>query len=129
MFNIKLIIVYLKNLFLKEKIQDEYIEENSDDTKKIDSKAQKNKRLCSIDFSINNDNTMDIICYWPNLDDLDETTINNIASKYALLLHAINFGIVSQDVTSTLSENLESNNGVEKKLKWSLKKNKSPTLI
>jgi hypothetical protein len=68
------------------------------------------KCLCSIDFCVNVDNTMDIVCHWPNLDDLDEETINAIAAKYAVLLHAINFGIVSQDVTSTLSDNLESNN-------------------
>ena len=66
--------------------------------------------LCSIDFCVNSDNTMDILCHWPNLDDLDETTINTIANKYAVLLHAINFGIVSQDVTATLSDNLASNN-------------------
>lgn len=85
-----------------------------DPAQKIEQQKQDSKHikkcLCSIDFSVNVDNTMDIVCHWPDLDEMDEDTINAIASKYAVLLHAINFGIVSDDVTSTLSGNLESNN-------------------
>lgn len=107
MFNIKQILLYIAQLFLRNSTLDE---KKLKDTDSVTSTQKKNKRLCSISFSVNNDNTMDIVCHWPDLDDLDEETVNNIATKYAVLLHAINFGIVNQDVTSTLSENLESEN-------------------
>jgi hypothetical protein len=101
---------YYKWLFCFSKNTEE---DNILDSTKETEEPQKSKYkkcLCSIDFSVNVDNTMDIVCHWPDLDDLDEETINAIAAKYAVLLHAINYGIVREDVTSTLSNNLESNN-------------------
>jgi hypothetical protein len=50
------------------------------------TKGEKKDFLCSVNFELNFDNTVNIVCYWPDLDKLDEIMITNIANQYGALM-------------------------------------------
>jgi hypothetical protein len=90
---------FLTQIFSKKK------EKNKIDNKNIEKKDY----LCSLNIELNYDNSINILCYWPNLKDLDEDIIDDIANPYAVLLYMLNGGLLNQDIIKSLS-NFENNN-------------------
>jgi hypothetical protein len=60
--------------------------------------------LCSLNFELNYDGTVNILCYWPNFDKLEPATIDNIASQYATMIFMMNNGLLKKDIVETLSD-------------------------
>jgi hypothetical protein len=65
--------------------------------------------LCSLKIEVNHDSSLNIICYWPDLTNLDENVIDNVANPYAALLYLLNGGLLNQDIIKALS-NFQENN-------------------
>lgn len=61
--------------------------------------------LCKLDFGINKDGTIDIVCHWPQFTEKTTSTIMNIAYFYALAIHAINNGLLEKEILDTLQKN------------------------
>lgn len=77
---------------------------------KIDNKiTDKKDYLCSLNIELNYDNSINIVCYWPNLTGLEDDTIDNVANPYGILLYMLNSGLLNQDIIKALS-NFEDNN-------------------
>ena len=67
------------------------------------TKGEKRDFLCSINFELNFDNTVNIICYWPDLDQLDETMVTNIANQYGALMFILDTGSLREDIITNLT--------------------------
>jgi len=96
------------NFFRKQKI----VEENKvAETQIVENKeAEKtNRHICSINVQLNMNNTIDIVCHWPDLDDLDELIINDIANRYATMIYLLDSGSLKKDIADTLSSVCENN--------------------
>lgn len=74
-------------------------------TKKETKQAEGSEHLCKLEFGINKDGTIDIICYWPQFTEKTTSTIINIAYFYALAIHAINNGLLEKEILDTLQKN------------------------
>jgi hypothetical protein len=74
-------------------------------------KKEKTKEnyLCSLKIELNHDSSINIVCYWPDLTNLDEDVIDNVANPYAALLYLLNGGSLNQDIIKALS-NFQENN-------------------
>lgn len=90
------------NFFRKQK----NIEDNKITTTPVEEKP---KYLCSVNVQLNADNTMDILCHWPDLDKLDELIINDIANRYATMIFLLDSGLLKKDIIDTLSSVCENN--------------------
>ena len=79
------------NFFRKQKIAEE---NKVTETQIVENKETetKSKHICSINVQLNIDNTIDIVCHWPDLDDLDELIINDIANRYATMIYLLDSG-------------------------------------
>lgn len=66
--------------------------------------------LCSINFELNSDGTINIVCYWPNFDDSNSFQIEPISKQFGALLHMINSGFLTQEIVSTLTNTIDKNN-------------------
>ena len=60
--------------------------------------------LSSITIEINNDGTLNIVCYWPDYDENNSSAINGAAKFYALAIHALNSGMLEYDMIDTLKQ-------------------------
>jgi hypothetical protein len=98
------------NFFRKQKIAEE---NKVTETQIVENKATetetKSKHICSINVQLNIDNTIDIVCHWPDLDDLDEMIINDIANRYATMIYLLDSGSLKKDIADTLSSVCENN--------------------
>lgn len=65
--------------------------------------------LSSITIEINNDGTLNIVCYWPDYDEDNSSSINGVAKFYALAIHALNSGLLEYDMIDTLKNYDQSN--------------------
>jgi hypothetical protein len=74
-------------------------------TKKETKQAESSGHLCKLEFEINKDGTIDIICHWPQFTEKTTSTIINIAYFYALAIHAINNGLLEKEILDTLQKN------------------------
>jgi hypothetical protein len=71
---------------------------------KIEYKTiEKKDYLCRLNIELNYDNSINIMCYWPDLVDLEDETIDNIANPYGILLYMLNSGLLNQDIIKALS--------------------------
>ena len=98
------------DFFRKQKITEE---NKLTETQIVENKATetetKSKQICSINVQLNIDNTIDIVCHWPDLDDLDELIINDIANRYATMIYLLDSGSLKKDIADTLSSVCENN--------------------
>jgi hypothetical protein len=74
------------------------------------TKGEERDFLCSINFELNFDNTVNIVCYWPDLDKLDETIVTNIANQYGALMFILDTGSLREDIISSLTAIADKNN-------------------
>jgi len=74
------------------------------------TKGEKKDFLCSVNFELNFDNTVNIVCYWPDLDKLDEIMITNIANQYGALMFILENGSLREDIVSSLTSIADQNN-------------------
>ena len=64
---------------------------------------------CSLRFELDNSN-FNILCYWPNLDDMKEKEINQLANYYGTLIYMADRGLLKQDIIDALSSVSSKNN-------------------
>jgi hypothetical protein len=98
------------NFFRKQKTLEENKVIKTQVVENISTETEeKNKHICSINVQLNIDNTIDIVCHWPDLDNLDELIINDIANKYATMIYLLDSGSLKKDIADTLSSVCENN--------------------
>lgn len=88
----------MKWLFPKPEIKEK--------TTNLDNK----KFLCSLNFELGFDGIVNITCYWPDLEKLDEKSIKLIADQYSKMIFAVDSGLVKKDIIDTLYDVHLSNN-------------------
>jgi hypothetical protein len=79
--------------------------------KKILSKRKNSPPfMCSINFELNYDGTINIICYWPNFDKNNMDKISPVSTEFSTLLHMINTGMLQNDTITTLTSLTDKSN-------------------
>tara|TARA_A100001201_G_scaffold128863_1_gene114051 strand:- start:115 stop:501 length:387 start_codon:yes stop_codon:yes gene_type:complete len=73
------------------------------------NKEEFNPDLSTITIEVNNDGTLNIVCYWPDYDETNADQINGAAKFYALAIHALNSGLLEYDMIDTLKNFDQSN--------------------
>lgn len=68
------------------------------------------KFLCSLNFELGFDSKMNITCYWPDLNELNENTIKLIADQYAQMIFIVDNGLSKKDIIDTLYDVHTTNN-------------------
>lgn len=71
---------------------------------KIFAKKSNKKFLCSINFEVTKNNTLNVSCYWPNFDDTNSEKIQQTSTEFATLIHLLNSGFLKQDILRTLND-------------------------
>ncbi len=66
--------------------------------------------MCSINFELNYDGTINIICYWPNFDKNNMDKISPVSTEFSTLLHMINTGMLQNDTITTLTSLTDKSN-------------------
>jgi len=94
--------------FLRYLLRFENSSDNSKDTSKK-STVEDAKYLCSLEIQMNQDGTINIECCWPEFDESNKNSLQNIANNYALVIDAINQGYLSKDIVNTI-KNYKSDN-------------------
>jgi len=62
-----------------------------------------NKNIaCSLNIQMNIDGTINIICYWPEFNENNKDQILSLSNNYALMLDAINEGLLESEIISTI---------------------------
>lgn len=69
--------------------------------------------MCSINFELNHDGTINIVCYWPNFNETNTDKILPVSSEFAILLHSINKGLLKKDIVSTLTSLIDKSNNFD----------------
>jgi hypothetical protein len=77
---------------------------------KKDKSTQKNNFMCSLNFELNYDGSINIVCYWPNFNNSNIESIDIVSDEYVSLLTAINSGALKHEVESTLNYLIEKGN-------------------
>lgn len=67
------------------------------------NKDEKNPFMCSINFELNYDGTINIICYWPNFNNNNMDKIAPVSLEFSTLLHMINTGMLKTEIVNTLN--------------------------
>ena len=62
----------------------------------------KKKHLCSINFEINYDESINIYCNWPIFDTKNSQHISTVAKQYGTMLFMLNNGFMKEDIINTL---------------------------
>ena len=57
---------------------------------------------CALEIEMNNDGTINIICSWPEFDEMNKDKMIGIANNYALMIDAINQGYLSKEIIATI---------------------------
>tara|TARA_Y100000385_G_C12787827_1_gene506340 strand:- start:48 stop:434 length:387 start_codon:yes stop_codon:yes gene_type:complete len=65
--------------------------------------------LSTICFEVNHDGTINILCDWPEFNNENAKSIDDIAKFYALGIHALNQGLFEADIIDTLKNHDQSN--------------------
>lgn len=69
--------------------------------------------MCSINFELNHDGTINIICYWPNFDQNNMDKIAPVSLEFGTLLHMINNGMLKTEVINTLNSLTDKSNNFD----------------
>lgn len=62
----------------------------------------KRKYLCSINFEINYDESINIYCHWPTFNTKNSQHIETIAKQYGTMLFMLNYSLMKEDIVNTL---------------------------
>jgi len=73
------------------------------------STSNETDHLCSLDIQMNQDGTINIVCSWPDFDMEDKASIPTTAYQYALVIDAVNNGLLAKEIISTI-KNYNSDN-------------------
>jgi hypothetical protein len=79
-------------------------------TNKKNKTSLKNNFMCSLNFELNYDGSINIVCYWPNFNNDNLESMGIISDEYVSLLTAINSGALKHEVESTLNYLTEKGN-------------------
>lgn len=71
------------------------------------------KFLCSLNFELGFDGLINITCYWPELENLNEPAIKLIAEQYAQMIYLIDNGLAKKDIIDTLYDVHKANNAYD----------------
>lgn len=71
------------------------------------------KFLCSLNFELGFDGLINIRCYWPDLEKLNESAIKLIAEQYAQMIYLIDNGLAKKDIIDTLYDVHTTNNAYD----------------
>lgn len=83
---------------------------NENKTEQSESQPKETtKSLCSLEIEMNNDGTVNIICSWPEFTETNKKYLYNLANHYALMIDALNSGLLEKDIANTL-KNYSSDN-------------------
>lgn len=63
----------------------------------------KKKYLCSINFEINYDESINIYGHWPTFNTKNSQYIDSIAQQYGTMLFMLNNGLMKEDIVNTLT--------------------------
>lgn len=65
--------------------------------------------VSKLEFGINLDGTIDIICHWPEFNDNNSKSLLNIAYFYGMAIHAINNGLLHKEIIETMRQTAQLN--------------------
>lgn len=74
-----------------------------------DTKNKQAEYLCALEIQMNSDGTINIECSWPEFNESNKNSIQNIANNYALIIDAMNQGFLSKDIVNTIKNYKSSN--------------------
>jgi len=77
---------------------------------KFFAKKNNKKFLCSINFDVTKNNTLNVSCFWPNFDHTNSEQIQQTSREFATLIHLLNSGFLKQDILKTLNELTDKSN-------------------
>ena len=77
---------------------------NTEDT------ISKEECTCSIRFDLTAKNTINVMCYWPDLDELNEKEIDHLAKFYGTVIYLVDKGRLKEDIIEALSSISSKNN-------------------
>jgi hypothetical protein len=83
--------------------------EQTKDKNKEEEQDSKTKPPCSLELEMNFDGTINIICSWPEFNEENKKSIDYLANYFALMIDAVNTGLLEQEIINTL-KNYSSNN-------------------
>lgn len=72
------------------------------------------KSICSINFEMNIDGTVNIICFWPEFDNTNSESIDYIAQEYSAMIHLITCGFFNEEILKTLDKLIHEDNSFDK---------------
>lgn len=81
-------------------------------TEKTEKTKTEKEYLCALEIQMNMDGTINIECSWPEFDEENKNSLQNIANNYALVIDAINEGFLSKDIVNTI-KNYKSDNAFD----------------
>jgi len=74
------------------------------------NKADNHSFICSLNLELTIEDSINILCYWPDLDKLSHESIKALASKYATLIYLIDSGQMKREIIETLLSVNKKNN-------------------
>lgn len=92
---------FIHPAFTKQNSQSNKVESLSQTINKS-SETSTNDSICSLEIQMNSDGTINIVCGWPDFHDENKTKIPTIAQQYALIIDAMNSGMLSKEILNTI---------------------------
>ncbi len=77
---------------------------------KNEETASNEESTCSIRFDLTAKNTINVLCYWPDLDKMNETEIDHLAKFYGTVIYLVDKGRLKEDIIEALSSVSAKNN-------------------
>jgi len=74
------------------------------------SNRKNNNFLCSINFELNYDGTINILCYWPEFNDNNVENIKIVSTDFSMLIYMINNGFLKDDIIETFQHLINQDN-------------------
>lgn len=68
------------------------------------------KPMCSINFELNYDGTVNIICYWPNFNESNIDKMDIVSTEFSRLLFSLEQKSIKKDIVQTLTNLTRPNN-------------------
>jgi hypothetical protein len=66
--------------------------------------------MCSINFELNSDSTVNIVCFWPDFNENNTDTMDYVSQEYASLIFMITSGFFNSEILKTLDSLINENN-------------------
>lgn len=102
---------------LSQFIHPAFVKNHKPVNKKIEVSSTTNEEndqdiICSLEVQMNEDGTINIVCGWPDFALENKSSIPTIAYQYALVIDAINSGMLSKEILDTI-KNYQSDNTMD----------------